>query len=314
MKRLIPFIIFFQFLLGHAQEGTDSFYGVSAGISFSFGTHINRLGFHAAGYYNYAFAQANASFNGYYNFRSLALKEKGWEWQLGTGIEFGFGRRDTVRSPFIGLTENNMRQDYSVGYNYLMYFDQQQTTQTSGILDINVLDFKFATENDLFGFGDGWRDRYRTGAFLLEYRYQNFKFGINSTLWTDDYTVCKKVLDTEYPARFGYKDDNKVKFCGESIGLLSAQVKYLAPVPTNFWPAYQEIQMNIGVDAEQVRNVLQNKMIHDHYPIPTKFIKRNPCHIPMEEAGGGQFLYLDGQKVEPVKFYFNLGTNQGVFY
>ena len=310
MKRLILVILLFLDLPIYAQEGPDSFYGVSAGISFSFGTHINRIGFHAAGYYNYAFAQANANINGYYNFRSLALKEKGWELQLGAGLELGFGRKDTVRSPFIGLTENNMRQDYSVGYNYLIYFDQQHTSQTSGILDVNVLNFKFATENDLFGFGDGWRDRYRTGAFLLEYRYQNFKFALNSTLWTDDYTVCKKVLNSDYPARFGYKENNEVKFCGESIGLLSAQVKYLAPIPTNYWPAYQEVQMNIGIDAEQVRNVL----IHDHYPVPKKYIKRNPCHIPMQDCNGDQFLFKDGQKVEPLKFYFNLGTNQSVFY
>jgi hypothetical protein len=314
MKRLVLITLILIQVPTKAQEGPDSFYGISAGISFSFGTHINRIGFHAAGYYTYAFAQANISVNGYYNFQSLALKEKGLELQLGTGLELGFGRKDTTRSPFIGLTENNLRQDYSVGYNYLIYFDKQKTTQTSGILDVNVLDFKFATENDLFGFGDGWRDRYRTGAFLLEYRYNNFKFALNSTLWTDDYTICKKVLDTEYPARFGYKQDNKVKFCGESIGLLSAQVKYLTPVPNQYWPAYQEVQLNIGVDAEQVRNVIQNKMIHDHYPIPTKFIKRNPCHIPMQDIDGNQYLYKSGQRIEPVKFYFNAGTNQGVFY
>lgn len=310
MKKIILYILLLSSAL--PAKSVDKFYGFTAGLSFSFGTQINRIGFQVAGYYNYGFAQANASINGYYNFQSIALKKKGLELQLGAGIELGFGRKDSARNPFVGIAENNLLQDYSVGYSYLMYFDQQKTTQTSGILSASFLDFRFATENDLFGFGQGWRDRYRTGGFLLEYRYQNFKFGINSTLWTDDYSICKKILDTDYPARFGYKDDRNVNFGGISSGFLSAQIKYL-PDP-RYNPTNQIIQANIGLDSERVRNVLQNRFIHDHFFIPKNWINRNPCHIPMEAKGGGQYLYQANQSVEKAKFYLNLGANQGIFY
>jgi hypothetical protein len=296
----------------HSARAVDTFFGFSFGLSFSFGTHANRVGLHAAGYYNYAFAQANASVNGYYNLQSYSLKKKGFEFQLGSGIQLGFGRKDSARSPFISVTENNLLQDYSVGYTYLLYVDQQKTTQAGGILSVNALDFKFATENDLFGWGDGWRDRYRTGAFLLEYRYQNFKFALNSTLWTDDYSVSKKILETDFPARFGYKDDRNVNFGNHSMGMFSAQVEYA--VPTNIVPFNQTLKANIGFDGERVRNTIQNKMVHDHYFIPKKWISRNPCHIPMQASDGSQYLYHGDQKIRKTKLYFNLGANEGMFY
>ncbi|MEX1002369.1 MAG: polymorphic toxin type 23 domain-containing protein [Crocinitomicaceae bacterium] len=308
--RIVCLALFLQ-LLSPART-QDTFYGFSLGLSCSFGSHQNRLGFSAAAYYNYAFAQANAALRGYYNFQSLGLKQKGVELQMGAGFQLGFGRKDSARSPFVNLTENNLLQDYSLGYAYLIYLDRQKTSQTSGILSATVLDAKFATENDLFGFGQGWKDRYRTGGLHLEYRYRDYKFAINSTMWTDDYSICSKILDSEYPARFGYKTDNRNKFGGKNLGLLSARFNYLLPV----WGDYfsQNLQVDVGIDAEQVRHFLQNKITHDHYPIPTKIIKRNPCHIPMDAEGGGQYLFLPGQQIERPKFYFNLGANQGMFY
>ena len=292
--------------------GQDSFFGFSAGISFAFGTHQNRIGVSASAYYTYAFAQVNAGLKGFYNFQSLGIHQKSFELQMGGGCQLGFGNRDSVRSPFVNLTENNMRQNYSAGYAYHIYLDNQKTSQASGTLSLNVLNFKFATENDLFGFGQGWKDRYRTGGVHVEYRHEQFKFAINSTIWTDDYSICSKVLDSDYPSRFGYKKDDRVKFGGYNIGLLSARVNWL--IPPRWVPLNQNLQMDVGIDAEKVRHVVQNKWIHDHYPIPEKLIKRNPCHIPMDAKGGGQYLFLDDQEIESPRFYFNFGMNQGLFY
>jgi Bacterial toxin 23 len=313
VTRYLLILILLVQLKSNAQEPTvNSFYGISAGLSFSFGTHVNRLGFNISGYGTYYFAQVNAGVGGYYNFQSFGLKEKGLELQLSSGFQLGFGRKVDDRSPFIGTAENNLLQDYSLGYDYIIYLDKFKTSQTSGMLSFNILDAKFVTENDLFGFGDGWRDRFRTGAFLLEYRYQFFKFGLSSTLWTDDYTICRKVTDTDYPARFGYKNDKNCKYGGLNRSTLGLRVNYL--IPPNFVPLNQNLQLDIGIDAEQIRNVVQNKMIHDHYPIPTKWIKRSPCHYPMQAEGGGQYLYQEGQKVEKPSFFFNVGANIGLFY
>ena len=89
--------------------------------------------------------------------------------------------------------------------------------------------------------------------------------------------------------------------------LLSFQVEQLMP--------YQQVaRVNVGVDSEWVRHILQNKLIHDQYFVPKRFIKRPQMHFPMINTKGGQYLFKEGQKVRPTSFYFNVGMNSGVFY
>jgi hypothetical protein len=287
----------------------DSFFGFSSGLSFSFGNKVNRLGISAATYYTYGFAQVNASIKAYYNFQSLGLRRKTPELQLALGTELGFGTKDSVRNNFIGITENNLEYLNSVGYTYLVYLDKNGTSQASGILDANIRNFKIATENDLFGAGQGWRDRFRTGGFLIEYHYLNTKFAINSTFWTGDYTGCDNVYDSEYPARFGYRNCEKGHYCDYSLGLLSVQVSQLLPLPLG-----QVAHLNVGIDSEKIRHALQNKLVHDQPFFPEKWIKRKPAHLPMLNCDNNQYLFGADDTVRPATFYFNLGMNNNPFY
>ena len=92
-----------------------------------------------------------------------------------------------------------------------------------------------------------------------------------------------------------------------SHGLLSAQFKWNV--------AYSQIvQANAGIDAEQVRDVVQNKLIHDMKFIPKKWQKNKNCHIPMLDDKGEPYLYKEGQKIKPARVYFNLFSNAGLFY
>ena len=110
------------------SRASVSFFGFSAGLSFSFGNKVNRIGVQISGYYSYDFVQVNSTINAYYNFQTLGTKLKTPELQLGIGAEFGFGNKDSVRNEFIGLTENNLLSTYSVGYSYLYYFDKINTS------------------------------------------------------------------------------------------------------------------------------------------------------------------------------------------
>jgi len=306
MRILVLFILLSCFTFAKAA---DSFFGFTTGISFAFGNKVNRIGISAGVYYSYEFIQLNSTLNAYYNFQSLGLKRKTPELQLALGTEIGFGKKDSLRNKFIGLTENNMLFRNSVGYSYIRYWDKNQTTQSTGILDVNFQQFKIALENDLFAAGKGWRDRFRTGGFLFEYQYLDTKFAINNTLWTGDFTGCDNVYDSDYPARFGYRLVEKAQYGEYSVGLLSLQVKQILPLPFT-----QVAQLNIGIDAEQIRNLFQNKLFHDQPYFPEKWLKLKPVHIPMIAADGGQYLYKENQKIRPASFYFNLGMNSGVFY
>lgn len=299
------FLIFFILIssICHSQLNL----GWKIGLNFSFGTHTNRIGINGGAYVNYPWIQVNAETNILYNFQSLGTRSKSPEIQVGIGSQLGFGVRYDNENAFIGLTENNMSSSYSVGYTYLHYWDKNQTSQGGGILSMNIFNFKVASENDLFGAGQGWRDRFRTGAVLLEYRYENTKFGINTVLWTGDYSSCKDVKDSEYPARFGYRNAAKSIHGNYSIGILGVQVKQILPFN-------QIAQVNIGWDSEKIRNSFQNQLIHDEYFIPESWIKRKPYHIPMLQPDGSQYLYRDGQQIRPGKFYFQLSGNTFPFY
>lgn len=282
-------------------------YGISGGLSFSFGNKVNRLGLSCSVFYSYNFAQINASVNAYYNFKSLALAKKTSEIQMGVGAQLAWTKTDSVCNNFVGLNENNTNYRNSFGYSFIHYFDWQNTSQSGGIFNISIDKFSFATQNDLFGGGTGVRDRYRTGALIFEYRYNQTKIGVKSVYWTGDYFKSTKITDSDYPARFGYRSSDKSILGNFTASLTSVQVSQILP--------YNQVaRVNIGVDSERIRHILQNKLMHDQYFAPAKWIGVKQYHIPMLQANGEQYLFKDGQKVKPTSLYFNIGLNDTYFY
>jgi len=305
MKFLI--LISFFLLSSFSNYSQKPTFGWSAGLSFSLGNKVKRIGLRSSIFLTHDFSQINVTSNVYYNFKTLATSKKTPELQFGIGGNFGFGKRDSSLNHFVSLTDNNTDYYYSVGYSYLLYIDKINTTQAGGILSVNIENFTFATYNDLFGFGKGWRDRFRTAALLLQYRYLDTKVGVNLTLWTGDYVDCEVVSDSEYPSRFGYKINDKAIYGRHMAGLLSLQID-------QFLPYNQIARLNIGIDSEKVRHTIQNRLIHDQYYINRKLIKSPQKHFPMLDINGNQFLFKEGQTVKPASFYFNLGLNNSVFY
>lgn len=301
------FSICFLFLISFINFGQSPRFGWSAGLSFSVGNKIQRIGLRASVFYTHGFAQINSTSSLYYNFKSLGTGLKTPEFQFGIGGNFGFGKRDSSSNRFVTLTDNNTDYFYSIGYSYLVFVDRINTTQAGGILSVNIENFTLATHNDLFGFGKGWRDRFRTAALLVQYRYLDTKAGLNLTLWTGDYIGCEVVNDITYPSRFGYKKNEKAIYGRSMAGLLSVQID-------QYLPYHQMARLNVGVDSEKVRHVIQNKLIHDQYYISRKLIKRPQKHFPMLDKDGNQYLFKEGQKVRPASIYLNLGLNGGVFY
>jgi len=92
-----------------------------------------------------------------------------------------------------------------------------------------------------------------------------------------------------------------------SHGLLSAQIKY-----ANEFGQY--FQVNTGVDADQIRNVLQNKVIHDLPFFPKKWNTAQNLHFPMIDTNGNQYLYRTEQKIRKPKLFLNGHASPNVFY
>lgn len=266
------------------------------------GNRFQRVGLTFQAYYCYDFAQVNADVRLYHNFRNLGPRVRYNELVTSAGLVCGYGDKRTEHNPFLSTTGNQTGYKYSIAYSYNLYFNRIKTTQQTGTVALQFGALSIISENDIFA--RSALDRFRTGAFLVQYQYKDsYQFAINCTMWTGQ-MGNKITTDTAFPY-VGYMDTTGGVYTRYSHGLLSAQCK----AALNYG---QSLQANVGVDAEQVRNFVQNRMIHDMVFIPRKW--RRNCHIPALDTAGNQYLYKPRQKIKRPKPYWNLLTGAATFY
>ena len=112
----------------------------------------------------------------------------------------------------------------------------------------------------------------------------------------------ERVTDPNYPFVGIYENRDGGKYTEFSHGLLSAQFKYAGDY-------FQNYQANIGIDSERIRHAVQNRFAHDI------LVGRGiNAHVPMIDDKGEQYLFKEGQKVKPMKFYMDLFSNPAIFY
>jgi hypothetical protein len=279
--------------------------GFNLAANVAIGTHIDRLGFNLNFFATESALQYNAGLRVYYNFRTFGPKKIHPEVVLSQGLLVGYGARTKLFNPFISSVSNQTGYQSSVAYSYNVYLNRQLTTQPTGIIALEFNRFSIISENDLFA--RPFYDRFRTAAFLLQYQYQDqFQAAINCTMWTGKMGVKKGIENPDF--NFGcYMDTTGAVYRKTSGGMLSAQFRYNAGY-------LQNVQANVGVDAEQIRNAVQNKFIHDMRFIPKKWNKSHNCHLPMLDEQGEQYLFRPGQKIRKPRPYLNLYANANVFY
>ncbi len=287
-----------------AQLFRESNWGFNVGIVCAFGNRFQRMGFTLQGYYFYNFVQVNSELRCYYNLKNLGPKKDYGEIVASAGIVFGYGTRQKNYNPFLSIVSNQMRYRYSIGYSYNLYFNRIKTKQQTGTIAFQFGDFSFISENDLLA--RPVLDRFRTAAVLLQYQYKNkYQFAVNCTMWTGK--MGKNITDDKNFPYNCYSDTTGGVYTNYSHGLLSAQFKAAPGMG-------QILQANLGIDAEQIRNAVQNRFIHDMILIPKKWYKRNNCHIPMLDSGGNPYLYREGQKIKKPGLYWNVFSGAGNFY
>ena len=279
--------------------------GITLGANLAFGTHYQRLGVNFHFYYVSNFFQSNSDVRLYFNLRAPGPRALYPELVVSQGVVFGFGTRDTLFNPFITPVSNQTFHKGSFAYSYNFYFNRRLTTQQTGIIAIEVNRVSLISENDLLA--RPYFDRFRTAAFLLQYQYLNiFQGAINCTMWTGQMGQKRGITNPDF--NFGcYMDTTGAVYASTSHGLLSAQIKYNLGY-------FQNGQLNAGIDAEQVRNAVQNQFIHDMPFIPKRWNKARNCHLPMLDVNGNQYLEKETQKIRKPRPYFNLFTNANIFY
>ena len=304
--RFFPFYLIIVFTTFHsavsAQLKLSDSFGLQTGLSFNLGTHFNRIGFMAKLYYHHEYIQVNLQICGYHNFRAFPIGTPSWEGQMKLGLVAAFGQKDVVHySPFVRETGNQTSRPYSIGYSFNYYFDTQHTSQFTGSIGFGIYDFSFLMENDYFAFMS--MDKFRSGAFGLYYRYQNTQFAIYNLGWTPDpYEAGTETIrdNKDFPAKHGFRLMENVRYKEHSAGILSLQVEH-------YMGYGQFLGAAVGIDAEQIRNAIQNRFVHD------SFLLKDP-HIPMVDTEGNQFLYRKDQKIRPPSLYFQFLLNTGSLY
>lgn len=296
---LAPVTSFCQDLL--VQNKTTGF-NISA--NFALGSHFQRIGFNFNFFYASGHFQANTQLRTYMSFKNLGPGFIYPELVLSQGFVVSYGAKQNFYNPFLNSVSNQTGYSSSAAYSYNVYLNAKKTSQQTGLLAFQFNRISIITENDILA--RTYYDRFRTGAFLIQYQYDDkFQAAVNCSLWTGE--MGRKMQGSGGCSWPCYMDTVRGSYTGYSHGLLSAQFKYNIGISQN-------IQANVGVDAEQVRNAVQNKLIHDLVFIPRKWIRPKNCHIPMLDSQGGQYRCEPGQQIKKPELYWNVFSNANVFY
>lgn len=293
-------ISFFSF----SQFVRNKHFGFNVGAVIAVGNRFYRMGLVLQGYCVYDFVQVNVETRVYHNLKNLGPKFVYNEAVTSVGAVIAYGGKQDFFNPFLNSVSNQTKRKFSFAYSYNAYFNKIKTKQTTGTIALQLGSVCLISENDLYAHPT--LDRFRTGAFLIQYQHKNiFQAAANCTMWTGKMgNQCRD--NKEFPF-VGYIDTTGGLYTNYSHGLLSAQIKLNLGYGQN-------AQLNLGVDAEQVRNAIQNRLIHDMIIIPRKWFTPINCHIPMLDENGNQYLYRKDQKIRKANVYWNAFSNAPLFY
>lgn len=271
-------------------------WGARLGLSVQLGSHRTRVGVLAQGYLAWEHVQLNIHGGGLYHACALGSETAGLEGQLRLGIVGAFGaREERYRTPFFSSIGQNLGRPVSVGYGINFYWDNVHTSQMTGSLGASGGPMALVMENDFLVFRD--KDRYRTGGITLLYQYDDWQIALQHLAWTaDPYGPGTKteLNDAQYPqAQYGFRVLDNQRYHDKSVGLVALRALYHSPWNTTLGGA-------LGIDAEQIRHTIQNRIIHNTI--------RNP-HIPMIDTQGGSYLFGGTEVVRPPRFYGELLVN-----
>jgi len=281
---------------------------LSLGLRIWLGQPANQVGLDLRGAYRWRMVQLNAGTALQYNFSHLGPRplQPGPEWQSYLGATVGFGPPEANGSLFLHPVSNQTGRRYAVGYAWKGYLDVMATSQVTALLGLHLGPWALLSENDAYtGRLD---DRFRTGTMALAYRRGNLRLALTSILWTGDPRSdgVRKVPDAGV-GRFGYRDLSEAKYGRFSHGILALEASYLLP--------YGQVgQLRMGVDAEQIRHVLQNRLIHDLPFLPDGLVKVRNMHLPPLTPQGNPYLKQPGQRIRAPRAYWQGGLNPALFY
>ena len=305
MRLILVFLVWLLTFL----NATDAQIVGRIGLVYTLGQPVNRLGGIANLSYFKGPVQLNAELRLQRDYSTYGTDENGYSGSVAFGGLFGFGPPEFSEERFFfhpAFPQFDKR--YATGYVWTWYLDQQGTSQATGTVHFHLDQFHLVLENDAFSPGSK-EDKYRTGAAAIYWQTPDWVAEFRTVLWHGNTRGenARSVKDSNYPCRWGYRDFSNCYLGNVSHGV-AAGMLHLNLGYGQVW------QIGAGVDAEQIRNFVQNKLIHDLWWFPSAWTNVRNLHYPMLTEEGEPYLYLPGQKIRPVKAFWQLGLNDNSFY
>lgn len=280
-----------------SQFNWGSRFGLHTGIVLHIGSHVDAIGLQLNAFYKESFVQLNTGSTLNWNIKSYGNRCHFWEFRQAIGLHLMYGKKNLEPGFMVDPSFHNSNYNNSIGYQYIWYKDNIETSQRSGAWSIHLRYFSMLLENDVFA--GQMKDRFRTGHLRFDYRYQQWVFNTGLNIWTGETAKShwEKVKLEKCPSGFRILED--LPFGKTAHGLCYGGVIFNAGLG-------QTVHFKGGIDSEHVRHAFQNRLIHDLLFLP-KNMERNTPHYPrLDENGCPVFLKAEVRKN---RFYWQLGTN-----
>ncbi|MDF1695600.1 MAG: polymorphic toxin type 23 domain-containing protein [Saprospiraceae bacterium] len=245
-----------------------------------------------------------------YHFRNIGPPRRHLEHTFSGTAHYVWGDvfyQEEEELSYVKFLDSRFRKN-SIGYTWQRFFNKIGTAQNVGTLHMRFNKTITQFSNDVFANTNG-KDRYRTGGFAFGFYDKRTLYLSKLLIWTGD-SHCKevqKVRDSDYPARWGYRDISECNYGMLSHGILSFNV--IGDIGYG-----QSIGGQVGVDSEKVRHIVQNKVFHDAYFLPRFMNKTKNLHLPMKTNDGKNYLFKEGQTLRPNQFVWQFSLNPSSLY
>lgn len=281
----------------HTIGQLRSSFGVKLGVQLNLGSHVNSIGFSAGTYFFDKHYQVNTTFQGNYNFTNYGNRKKYFSAKLAIGAVGTWGLLNKRSNFQINNLNYQSNANYGFGYSYIWYFDNIGTRQNSGAIALHVQDFSFRMENDFLA-GQG-RDRFHTGSVYFSYTDSLFSIGSGFDLWTGETRKSNWNREKKEKMPNGFRNLSKLPFGKTSHGIWFTRINVNLPYQQN-------IALKVGWDSENIRHVVQNRIMHDLIFLPKKIERKTP-HYPRIDNYGNPCFIRDSIKQPSI--YYQIGLN-----
>lgn len=290
LKRIVFLLVFGIHFVGFSQT---IFLGFRLSASIGSHQHYYGIGAHAGMEYGSFLLTIGSDMS--YRLGDFGGRKQFIESRSYLGASVVTGKNTSVRDLELGALNNYFSRESSFGYAYIVYLDNAGTSQFSGAFRGEIKRHSLMLENDFFA-GQG-KDRFRTATLLYRYRELLWSGHLGVRLWTGEASGLPVKENERQGKQQRYKDLSSNPFGKTSHGILYGGVQYAM--------GWQTLGVELGIDAEQVRDALQNQIAHAsvwHKRQATKAVV-----YPMLDQLG--YHTFDKTRVRSPRAYFQLAIS-----